>query len=437
MPDGADDPAATPDSGEEATARAEEDSHGVNAMDIDFDALRADTADETLGSMHDYFGSLPPTARNDHTGRFEGYNLVFLTAEAFSHYAVDEEVTPTLFKMADEGYTFTNFYNPVWGVSTSDGEYVATTGLIPKSGVWSMLASGENSMPFAMGNQLGRLGYTTKAYHDHTYDYYGRDVSHPNLGYDYTGLGNGLDVTPTWPESDVEMIDVTTDEYVHHEPFHAYYMTVSGHLLYNWGGNFIAVKNRELVQDLPFGEAAKAYMATQIELDRALELLLDRLEEVGVADRTLIVLRADHYPYGLEKKDLDDLAGHEVDERFELHRSSLIIYSPGMEHEVADEPVASLDIIPTLSNLLGLEFDSRLLMGRDVFSGADPLVIFNDRSFITDKGRYDSRSGEFTPVDGAEVPDGYRQAVSEEIDRKFWFSAQILDQDYYDVVVER
>src|SRR5690606_30821418 len=104
------------------------------------------------------------------------------------------------------------------------------------------------------------------------------------------------------PESDVEMIDVTTDEYVHDEPFHAYYMTVSGHLLYNWGGNFIAAKNRQLVQDLPYGEAGKAYLATQIELDRALGLLLDRLEEAGVADRTLIVLSADHYPYGLEKK---------------------------------------------------------------------------------------------------------------------------------------
>ncbi|AXH97733.1 sulfatase-like hydrolase/transferase [Ornithinimicrobium avium] len=411
--------------------------HGENAMDIDFAALGADTDDEVLRSMHDYFGSLTPSAKNDHTGRFEGYNLVFLTAEAFSHYAVDEEVTPTLYRMAEEGYTFTDFYNPVWGVSTSDGEYVATTGLIPKSGVWSMLVSGENSMPFAMGNQLGRLGYTTKAYHDHTFDYYGRDISHPNLGYDYKALGNGLDVTPTWPESDVEMIDITTKEYVHDEPFHAYYMTVSGHLLYNWGGNFIAGKNRDLVQDLPYGEAGKAYMATQIELDRALELLLDRLQQAGVADRTLIVLSADHYPYGLEKKDLDDLAGHEVDERFELHRSSLIIYSPGMEHEVIEEPVASMDIIPTLSNLLGLEFDSRLLMGRDVFSGADPLVVFNDRSFITEKGRYDSRTGEFTPVGGADVPDGYRQSVSEEVDRKFWFSAQILDRDYYRLVVDR
>lgn len=212
-------------------------------------------------------------------------------------------------------------------------------------------------------------------------------------------------------------------------------MTVSGHLQYNFGGNAMAAKNRELVEDLPYSEAGRAYMATQIELDRALELLTERLEEAGVADRTLIVLSADHYPYGLEKPDLDDLAGHEVEKNFELHKSSLIIYAQGMEPEVVDQPVSSLDIIPTISNLMGLEFDSRLLMGRDVFSEADPLVIFGDRSFLTDRGRYNSVTREFTPTDGAQVPDDYQQLISDEIDRQFYYSALVLDRDYYDLVV--
>lgn len=408
---------------------------GDNVLDIDFEQLLADEGDDDLRALHQYFASREPTARNEHTGRFEGYNLVFLTAEAYSHLAVDPDLTPTLHKLTTEGFRFTDVYTPIWGVSTSDGEYVATTGLIPKSGVWSMYRSGENSMPFAMGNQLRRLGYSTRAYHDHTFDYYRRDVSHPNLGYDYTGVGNGLEVTPTWPESDVEMIDVTTPEYVGDEPFHTYYMTVSGHLEYNFGGNAMAAKNRHLVEDLPYTEAGRAYLAAQIELDRALELLLERLEEAGVADRTLIVLSSDHYPYGLTQAEIEDLAGHDVDS-FELYRNSLIMYAPGMEPETVDEPVSSLDILPTLSNLMGVEFDSRLLMGRDVFSDADPLVIFSDRSFITDLGRYDSTTREFTAAEGVEVPEGYRQAVSDEIDRRFYYSAQVLEQDYYSVVVD-
>jgi phosphoglycerol transferase MdoB-like AlkP superfamily enzyme len=409
-----------------------------NVMDIDFERLMAEADSDELRTMHQYFATRQPTAKNEYTGMFEGYNLVFITAEGYSHYAVDKDVTPTLYEMTHEGFTFTDFYNPLWGVSTSDGEYVATTSLIPKSGVWSMYKSAANSMPFAMGNQLRGEGYATFAYHNHTYDYYRRDLSHPNLGYDYKGLGNGLEVARTWPASDLEMIDVTTPEYVGAEPFHAYYMTVSGHMHYNFFGNAIAAKNEDLVQDLPYTEAGKAYLATQIELDRALELLMERLEEAGVADNTLIVMSADHYPYGLEKEEIDDLAGHQVDRAFELYKSSLIIYAKGMEPEVIDRPVSSLDILPTISNLMGLEFDSRLLMGRDIFADTDDrLVVLSNRSFLTDKGRYNSVTREFVPEEGVEVPETYRKLISDEIDRQFYYSTMILDRDYYGIVVDR
>ncbi|WP_158288632.1 LTA synthase family protein [Ornithinimicrobium flavum] len=410
---------------------------GVNALDIDFEELAAaDVDDDELRALHQYFGSRPPSARNEHTGMFEGYNLVLITAEAYSHLAVDPELTPTLHKLTQEGFRFPDAYTPIWGVSTSDGEYVATTGLIPKPGVWSMYQSGDNAMPFALGNQLRRLGYATFAYHNHTWDYYRRDVSHPNLGYDYKGVGNGLDIATTWPGSDVEMIEVTMPEVLAEEPFHAYYMTVSGHLQYNFGGNFIAAKNRELVEDLPYTDAGKAYLATQIELDRALELLLEQLEEAGVAERTLIVVSSDHYPYGLTQEEIEDLAGSDVD-GVELYRNSILMYAPGMEPETVDEPVSSLDILPTVSNLLGLEFDSRLLMGRDVFSDAEPLVIFSDRSFLTDLGHYDSITREFTPVEGVDVPEGYVQAIADEVDRRFSSSALVLDRDYYSIVADR
>ena len=412
-----------------------------NVMDIDYESIIGETASEDLKNMHIYYSTRKTTMQNEYTGKFKDYNLILITAEGYSHYAVNEEVTPTLYKMQEEGFKFTNFYNPIWGVSTSDGEYVATTGLIPKSGVWSMYKSGAISMPFTMGNQLRNLGYKTMAYHNHTYDYYNRDISHPNLGYDYKGLGNGLDVRATWPESDLEMMELTTEEYMNDVPFHTYYMTVSGHMRYSFSGNFIASKNKDLVQDLPYTEAGKAYMATQIELDRAMEHLLEKLEEAGVADKTLIAISADHYPYGLEMNEINDLAGHEVESNFELYKSSFILYAKGMEPETIDRPVSSLDIIPTISNLMGLEYDSRLMMGIDMFSDSEPLVIFNNRSFITDKGRYNSVTKEFTLNEGVTMTDEekeeYRKTISSEIERQFYYSAMILDTDYYSIVVDR
>jgi phosphoglycerol transferase MdoB-like AlkP superfamily enzyme len=146
--------------------------------------------------------------------------------------------------MANNGYVFTDFYNPVWGVSTSDGEYVANTGLIPKAGVWSLAASGANDMRYTLGNQLRPLGYKTTAFHNHTYNYYKRDISHPNMGYDYYGVGKGLVMDNTWPRSDLQMMEITVDRYIQSQPFHTYYMTVSGHQFYTFIGNQMASKNK-------------------------------------------------------------------------------------------------------------------------------------------------------------------------------------------------
>ena len=406
--------------------------YGPNVMEVDLGALAAEGGDETLRKMAAYFGSREPTMQNEYTGLFEGKNLIWFTAEGFSRFAVDEEVTPTLYKLANSGFVFENFYNPLWWVSTSDGEYVATTSLIPKSGVWSMYVSGSNNMYFAMGNQLRALGYDTRAYHNHTYNYYRRDVSHPNLGYVYKGLGNGLDVKATWPESDLEMMELTLPEYVGEEPFHAYYMTVSGHMNYTFIGNTMATKHRNEVGYEDHSENFRAYLACQMELDRALEYTLNYLEEAGVLEDTVIVLSADHYPYGLSQEVLDELNGGPLDMRFDVYRSTLILWCADMEESVTvTKPCSSLDILPTLSNLFGLEYDSRLLMGRDILSDSPALVVLSDRSFITDLGRYDSQADHFTPNEGVEVPEGYVVSTLKQVNDMFSYSRLVLEQDFY------
>lgn len=402
-----------------------------NTLNINFNQLISKEKNNTIKSMHKYFENVQPTSKNKFTGRYKGYNLILVTAEGFSPYAVRKDVTPTLYKMAHEGFNFKNFYNPIWGVSTSDGEYVACTGLIPKSGVWSFYESSKISMPYVMGNQLKLLGYKTLAYHNHTYTYYKRNFSHPNMGYTYKGLGNGLNVKKTWPESDLEMMQKTVPTYVSTQPFHIYYMTVSGHMRYSFSGNQMAYKNRKYVEALPYSNTCKAYIACQIELDKAMEYLLNQLEKAGIADKTLIAISADHYPYGLEDKAIDELAGHKVEKNFELYKSTFILYSKGMKPTTIDKPCSSLDIIPTLSNLLGLKYDSRLLMGQDIFSNSQPLVIFENRSFITDKGHYNAKTKEFIANKGTSVDKTYIKTISQIVNNKFYYSAKILETNYY------
>ncbi len=233
----------------------------------------------------------------------------------------------------------------------------------------------------------------------------------------------------------MEMIDVTTPEYINDKKFNVYYMTVSGHLNYTFSGNYIASKNKEFVEHLPYSDSIKAYYACNIELDRALKLLLERLNKAGVAEKTVIVISADHYPYGLTMEELSELEGHGIEENFELYKSSLIIYKQGMKPVFVDKACSSLDIIPTISNLLGLEFDSRLLMGSDILSDSLPLVIFANRSWITDKARYNSITNTLENLTQSHLPDNYLYSINRIVNDKFQVSTNILDKDYYRIVL--
>jgi len=406
-----------------------------NKLDIPFDALKANTTNKILLSMHEYYSTRSATKQNAHTGLYKDYNLILITAESFSHYAVRQDVTPTLYKLVHEGYYFTNFYNPIWGVSTSDGEYVQFTSMIPKAGVWSLSESSTNDMGFVLGHQLKDLNYTTFAFHNHTYTYYNRNLSHPNLGYTYMGVGNGLTFTGTWPQSDITMMEETLPKYINEDKFHVYYMTVSGHPNYTWRGNTMASKNRDLVKDLPYSEYVQGYLATQIELDRALKYMMEELEKAGKLDNTLIVLSADHYPYYLKDDMFKELNnGTAIDRTFELYRSALIIYNSKMKGETITKPVSSLDILPTINNLMGIKYDSRLLMGSDVFSNTEPLVIFLDRSFITRAGRYNAKTKVFTYNQGVVENKAYVEAMIKEVNAKFYYSAKFLENDYYKII---
>ena len=291
-----------------------------------------------------------------------------------------------------------------------------------------MKESAHNYLPFTLGNQFSKIGYAAKAYHDHSVYYYDRDVSHPNLGYDFKGQGREYSFKKTWPESDLEMIDKTTSDFLtpdengEIQPFHVYYLTVSGHLNYNFYGNDIAKKNKKLVEDMDMSAPCKAYMAGEIELDRAMELLLSRLEEAGELDNTVIALAGDHYPYGLETSQISEFRGHKIDEEYEIYESAFLLWTPDMEPETVDKLCSNMDILPTLLNMFGFEYDSRLFMGKDIFSPSEGFVVFKDKDWISEKGKRSQLLGE---------DDEYVRKMDRKVAQMFNFSALILDKDYY------
>lgn len=415
----------------EAPAKTE-----YNKLPIDFAALNTMADTKELQNLTQYLATSQSTKKNEYTGMFEGYNLIFLTAEGFSPYAVDETLTPTLYKMINSGFVFTDYYVPLWQTSTSDGEYTNLTGLIPDQ-QFSMRRSSDISMPYTLAKYFLEDGATATAYHNNSLSYYDRYRSHPNLGYEWRASKLGdlseaewgshvfqMEDAGAWPSSDYNMMVATLPEYINQDYFHVYYMTISGHMNYNFAGNKMSSKNKELVADLPYNEEGRAYISCNIELDKALEYLIAELDKAGKLDNTVICLTADHYPYAMATETLDELAGRHL-ENLEMYQNNLILWNSQMETVVVDKPCSSIDVLPTLLNLFGFEYDSRLYAGKDILSDSEPLVIFSDRSFITDKVIYVKKTKEVIPRTDEAVTEEYMDRIKKEVK-----TGTIIQQEY-------
>lgn len=410
---------------------------GYNVLDIDFAYLIEHETNAELLDMHQFFANRRASPRNEFTGFFEGYNLIWILGEAYHTISIHPEVTPTLYRMSQEGFIFPNFYTPDTGFSTTGGEFGTLLGTIPTNRN-AFAQTANRYMPFGFGNLFREQGYETFAYHNHTHTFNSRHLSHPNLGYPWVALGSGLDIPRIWPASDLEMAQATVDDWIHADRFHVYYLTVSGHLEYNFFGNNMAARHRASVEHLPYSTAVQAFLATQMELDLMIEYIITRLEAAGRLEDTVIVLSGDHYPYGLSHAQIEELSGPLPEPIIDVHHSSLIIWNVKMtEPVVVDWYCSFYDIMPTLANLFNLPFDSRLVIGVDLLSGLDPFVPFASRSWISQLGRFNSRTGEFTPhphIDPADVPEDHAQQMLGRFNILETYSARILARDYFRVI---
>ena len=414
-----------------------------NVLEIDYKKLNSMTFDKTIEAINNYCSQLTGTNKNEYTGMLSDYNLIVLCAEAFSPGAIDKDLTPTLYRLANEGFVFTNYYNTLPN-NTTDGEYALCLGLYPDNSRYkqssSFYASRNSYLPFSLGNMFKtQKGVQSYGYHNYNGSYYGREESHTNLGYEMQFAGSGMEFSSKWPASDYEMMLQSVDDYLSaDEQFHAYYMTFSGHLVYDTGSNEMAARNWDKVKNLPYSYAAKCYLSCNIELEKAMAYLMQRLEEAGVADKTAIVLAGDHYPYGLSDSDYSQLVGYKVD-KYNKYKSTLIFWVGGLEEPVVvDEYCCNVDILPTILNLWGFEYESRLLAGTDVFSDGEHMAVLIDKSVFNDKVWIDGSTGRIKYLSSKDsLPENYVDNLMRQVETKFALSKNILNSAYYNFLFEK
>ena len=425
-----------------------------HVMSVDFGPV-SNTSNETLDNLTAYITAQTPAMTNAYTGLFKGKNLILICAESYCSDFISENLTPTLWRLTHNGFYCTEYYQPEWGGSTTTGEASFLLGLAPKGGDQTMLEARDNNNYFTLGNQLQRLGYSSCAFHSGAITYYHRNETHENLGYNqFIANENGLtELCGAAYAKDTTVFDRTVGLYIDKQPFSIYYMTISGHAPYTKDSYYVETYYDRVNEAVgsAYKEKTKYYICYQMELENALTHLVARLEEAGIADDTVIALVGDHYPYGLgsgeawrnDQDYIDDLIRGDSKVSFLQDRSNVIIWSGCLENEYKDmavtydEPVTSLDIVPTLSNLFGLEYDSRLLPGRDIFAGTEPLVYWNDLSWVTTEGSYDGKKELFYPAElNGEPSDDpkyadYRARIDTLIRDKILMSREIVETDYY------
>ena len=414
-------------------------------MDLDFSGL---LENEATRGVTEYILSNEASSKNAYTGLFAGKNLILIAAESYADAFITPELTPTLWRLSRNGFYFSDYYQPEWGGSTTTGEMSYLTGLAPQWGDDSMIMTSGHNMYFTMGNQLKRQGYNSWAFHNGAYDYYSRQMTHQNLGYD-AWIANETGMAELCGQeypSDTDMILNTIGMWIDAQPFSVYYMTLSGHAPYREDLDVVKryYSRASAVYGETYAEKVIYYICCQMELENMLSILVSRLEEAGIADNTVIGLVGDHYPYGLgageawgnDRSYIPDLLGP-LDHDWQRDKNGLILWSGCLEHELSGmqcevaTPVMSLDVLPTLSNLFGVEFDSRLLPGRDVFADTHGLVFWSSLDWVTERGRFDWGEQQFYPADGYGEDPEYIDSVNRLVQNKFAMSRAIVETDYY------
>ena len=426
--------------------KSEED--GYNVLDFDFENLIENEENESFNEINKFISSRTPTKKNEYTGLFRGKNLIMICAEGWNSIVVNEYLFPAMYRLINNGFKFTNFYQPNAASSTSCGEYAFMTGMIPVKYDHSFFNSVGNNMGFTVSKKLKEEGYTTLSFHNGYANYYNRDETHEShMGFDnFYANDKGLyDITHNRFNDDFTTMKILYDEVPKDKPFMAYMMTYNAHMPYVHN-NEVSELYDNLYKEIDkyygdeYSEHVKFYIGKNLLLERGLEYILEKLEEDGLLDDTVIVLAPDHYPYGLNN--VKQLVGDDFDYLYDLYRddevnenvtfrdkTDLIFWSGCLENEnknlvkVIDKPVGVIDVTPTLLNLFGIDFDSRLYPGRDIFASDEGLVIYHDGKYISNDYIHDVLS---KPVE-----DEAENEIKNEVQNLINYCDFNLANDYY------
>lgn len=389
-------------------------------------------------TLNKYYISKKPTKTNEYTGMFEGKNLIMIMLESGSNLIYNEEYFPNIAKLYNEGWHFDNYYSPRNTCSTINNEFSNLTGLYTISNNCTAKAYQNNVYFESIFNLFNASGYETKSYHDYTEHYYPRSTIHKNMGVgEYFGVEK-LNIPYTtlygdWP-SDIDFIESYLnflDDYNKDKPFMNFLTTMTSHQTYNVESNF----NDMYRSDFPdtYGYDVQSYLSKIKVVDEAIGKLIDGLEKRDLLDDTIIVMFADHYPYGLDSDNLSNALGVDITKDQNAENVPYIIYNPNIGKKTIKKYSMHVNTTPTIANLFNLSYDSRLYEGSDVFSDTyESLAIFADGSWKNEYAYYDAGTSKINYYTKKKYTDEEILNINESVDLKLNMSRLAIKNYYFE-----
>lgn len=383
--------------------------------------------------ISDFLNSKKKHQDNAMTGIFEGKNIIFIQAESFIDAAIDERLTPTLYKMKHEGINVVDFDTPLLVGSTSDTEFMTNTSIIPNSEGYAICYKYPyNTFDTTLAKMFNDIGYNTIAYHNNYSTYYNRNVVFPNFGYnqfvDCTGLGLEDEQFDSTVLEILKWIYVETDK-----PYLAYWITYSGHQPYSYNSVGVNQSDVDKIKNVypDLNEEYVAYLAKNMDLDKSLSLFMRELGKVGKLDDVVFVFFGDHIVKGIdfESNYFYEQTGREnsMSKRY----TDLFIYNSVTEPMEYRKVSTVLDILPTIANMWGLDIDYSTVLGNDIFDEDYRGFYFSDYGIIkTNDFTYDYINDNISIQGNISQDEALKQA--NELLKVKEIAGKILKSDYFE-----
>lgn len=354
-----------------------------NLVTLDKASLKAN-----IDKYNYIYGSLKKD--NDYTGILKDKSVVFVMMESIDSWIVDEDTMPTLKYLMDTGLNFNNRYSPFFnGGQTINSEFALNTGMYAISDKETIYDKDDMDYSYSLANMLKRNGYKVNSFHANTGSFYSRTDFHRRLGYDhhYSALdmqkGGLLDKNKNYfSDSTFISDDNLYNLIVQDDRFLSFMTTYSAHLEYTEDNRVYKTIDHDL-ENNGYIEEEYIYRVLANDTDLFLNNLLKRLEKEERLDDVVLVLVSDHYSYGYSDSDYVALRKDTINDRKELQKTPFVIWSRNLPHEEVSTILDTADILPTLLNMLGIEYNPNNYLGDDVFSDThDDFVYFSDGTYI-------------------------------------------------------